>query len=240
MGGASRPLYQQIKEYLLEEIDVGRLEIGDRVPSERDLAERFRISRMTVRHALTELSYEGFLSRQQGRGSFVARPKIPQRLTGLTSFTEDMLSRGMKPGARVLSIQVAAPGYKIRRTLNLKIDDPVVRIERLRLADGEPMALEVVHLPARRFPELEKVDLENRSLYTVLEERYGVTMASAVQTIEPAAADSAMAQVLAVREGTLLLLLERTTLDADHEPLEYVTSYYRGDRYRFVVELHRQ
>lgn len=237
----TRHLYQRIKEYLLEEIDAGRLAEGDQVPSERELAERFRMSRMTVRHALTELVTDGSLFRHQGKGTFVARPKIRQGLAGLTSFTEDMLARGLKPGARILSVEAVSAPYRVRHALSLGPESTMVlRMERLRLADGEPMALEQVHLPYPRFASLLEADLVNASLYQVLAEQYGVQMSSAIQTIEPAVADAPLARALAVREGALLLLLERTTFDERGEPLEFATSYYRGDRYRFVAHLERR
>lgn len=233
-------LYQQIREHLLEEIDAGRLNVGDRVPSERELADRFKISRMTVRHALTELVNEGTLYRHQGKGTFVAKPKIRQGLAGLTSFTEDMLARGLKPGARLLSVEVASASYKVRHALGLDEAAMVVRLERLRLADGEPMALEQVHLPYPRFAPILEADVENTSLYKLFVEVLGVQMASAIQTIEPTAADAALARALEVREGALLLMTERTTYDERGEPFEHATSYYRGDRYRFVAHLQRR
>lgn len=240
VDNGSGHLYQRIKEYLQEEIDAGRLAAGDRVPSERELAERFNISRMTVRHALTELVNEGTLYRYQGKGTFVARPKIRQGLTGLTSFTEDMRSRGLTPGARVLSVSAVPAPYKARKALGLDHETRVVRIERLRLADDEPMALEVTHLPYTRFANLESENLEDQSLYQLLKAKYGINILSATQTIEPAVADGRLAEVLSVPEGALLLLLERTTVDERGEPVEFVSSYYRGDRYRFVVELQRR
>lgn len=233
-------LYQRLKELLLEEIDGGRLKPDDQVPSERELSERYAMSRMTVRHALTELVNEGMLYRHQGKGTFVARPKIRQKLMGLTSFTEDMVSRGMKPGARVLSVQITTAPYRVRQALGLEDENAqVLRVERLRLADDEPMALEVTHLPVARFEALVRESLENVSLYDVLEKRYGVKPVVATQTIEPALADAQLARVLKVREGALLLLLERTTRDEHDEPIEFVSSHYRGDRYRFIAELQR-
>lgn len=241
MGQPAAPLYQRLKELLQAEIDAGHLNPGDQVPSERELAERFDMSRMTVRHALTEMVNDGTLYRQQGRGTFVARPKIRQKLMGLTSFTEDMVSRGMKPGAHVLSVQVTPASYKARQALGLAEEDAqVLRVDRLRLADGEPMALEVTHLPLPRFADLTNESLENTSLYTLLAERHGVRVLTATQTIEPAVTDTTLGRTLQVREGALLLLLERTTFDERGEPVEFVSSHYRADRYKFVVELQRR
>lgn len=241
--GMSQPamhLYKRLMDHLLEEIDAGRLQPGQQIPSERELSDRFHMSRMTVRHALNELVNEGILYRHQGRGTFVGRPKIRQKLRGLSSFTEDMLSRGLRPGARVLSVEVIPAPYRVRHAMGLEESAHVVRLERLRLADGEPMALEVTHLPYPRFGEMVTKDLENVSLYGLLEDRFGISFGTALQSIEPALADAALARILWVREGSLLLLLERTTFSQQGEPIEFVSSHYRADRYRFEVELDRR
>lgn len=234
------PLYLRLKEILQEHIETGRLQPGDRVPSERELSEQYDMSRMTVRHALTELVNEGVLVRQQGRGTFVGRPKIRQALAGLTSFSEDMQARGLRPGGKVLSLQIVQAPRKVRTSLGLDESHWVVRIERLRLADDEPMALEITHLSAGRFGGLVHDDLNHTSLYRLMEEKYGAKVTAATQSIEPALADATLARHLGVREGALLLLLERVTYDSNGVPTEYVSSYYRGDRYRFIVELQRR
>lgn len=234
------PLYRRLMDYLLEEIDAGRLQPGQQIPSERDLAQRFRMSRMTVRHALNELVNAGILFRHQGKGTFVGRPKIKQKLRGLSSFTEDMLDRGLQPGGRVLSVEEVPAPFRVRQALGLAEQSHVIRVERLRLADGEPMALESTHLPYPRFAGLTAENLENLSLYHVLQDRFGVSFGRALQGIEPAQADANLARTLWVKEGSLLLLLERTTFTQQGEPVEFATSYYRADRYRFEVELDRR
>lgn len=240
MSQPTMHLYRRLMDFLLEEIDAGRLQPGHQIPSERELSDRFRMSRMTVRHAINELVNEGMLYRHQGKGTFVGRPKIRQKLRGLSSFTEDMLSRGLRPAARVLSVEVIPAPYKVRHALTLPDSAQVVRLERLRLADGEPMALEVTHLPAPRFADLVNEDLESRSLYHIMEDRFGVTFGNALQAIEPALADPTLARTLWVKEGSLLLLLERTTFSQQGDPVEFVSSHYRADRYRFEVELERR
>lgn len=234
-------LYKRLMDHLCEEIDADHLKVGQQIPSERELSEQFQISRMTVRHALNELVNEGVLYRHQGKGTFVGRPKIRHRLRGLSSFSEEMRSRRLTPGARVLSVGVAPASYKARAALGLSGEDAqVVRVERLRLADGEPMALEVSHLAYPRFADLVHENLENVSLYTVLEDRFGVPFGTALQSIAPAQADAPLARALAVKEGSLLLLLERTTFTQQGQPFEFVSSHYRADRYRFEVELDRR
>ncbi|MEW6046676.1 MAG: GntR family transcriptional regulator [Bacillota bacterium] len=232
------PLYFQLKRFLLELIDNEELKPGERIPSERELSQRFGISRMTVRQALAELVHESVLLRHQGRGTFVADRKIEQGLIELTSFSEDMRRRGLVPGARLLDVQVQEASRKVERALALGMDRRVLVVRRLRLADGEPMALEVTHLPYGLLHTAPRERLEG-SLYEYLEQELGIELASARQTLEPVVAAEEEAKVLGVPPGSPLLLMERTTLSRSGEPVEFVRSLYRGDRYKFYVELKR-
>ena len=234
------PLYYQIKTRLLESIETGQLKPGDRVPSERELTTHFNVSRMTARQALTELENQGYLYRLQGKGTFVATPKLDQPLAGLTSFTEDMRRRGLEPGAQVLSAEEVPAGRKAARALGLSETALVFRLERLRLAGGDPMALEIAHVPAALVPGLAEEGALERSLYGLLRERYGIHLVRATQSLEAVAANEYEAQVLHVKEGTPLLLLERVSRDEQDRPVEFVRSLYRGDRYRFITELNRR
>lgn len=231
------PLYYQIKTRLLEAIEGGQLKPGDRIPSERELTQRYGVSRMTARQALTELESQGYLVRVQGKGTFVSTPKFEQPLVALTSFTEDMRRRGLRAGAQVLSASLEAADKRVARALGLVDGAPIYRLERLRLAGGEPMALEVSHLNADLFPGLLEIDLEQQSLYAILQEYYHVQLVRAAQSLEAVPADSQQAEILRVREGTPLMLMERISHDQDDRPVEWVQSLYRGDRYRFVTEL---
>ena len=141
------PLYYQLKQWVIEQIERGDLKPGDVIPSERELSERFEISRMTVRQALLELVIEGKLVREKGKGTYVASPKINQGLLKLTSFSEDMLSRGMKPGAQVVDVSVKPVFPSILQKLGMNPDDKLLVVTRLRMANDKPMALESTHLP---------------------------------------------------------------------------------------------
>ncbi|HYF90910.1 MAG TPA: BadF/BadG/BcrA/BcrD ATPase family protein [Symbiobacteriaceae bacterium] len=234
------PLYYQIRKYLLDAIESKQLSPGDRAPSERELTERFGVSRLTVRQAMTELETQGYLHRIQGKGTFVAAPKFEQPLAALSSFTEDMRRRGLVPGAEVLSAELTAAGRRVGEALGLEYTAPVFRLERLRLADGEPMALEVSHVDARICPGLPGCDFNHQSLYQVLQDRFGLVLTRATQSLEAVAADAYEAAILHVREGTPLMQIERVARRSDDRRVEYVRSLYRGDRYRFVAELDRQ
>jgi len=212
------------------------LEVGQAIPSERRLCELLGVSRLTVRAALDELVGEGYLTRRHGSGTYVSEPKIALPLT-LTSFSEDMRRRGMVPGSRTLELVVVSAGSRLCRHLDLSPEDPVVRVRRLRLADGEPMALEVLHVPAALVPGLTHTDLENASFYDLLQDRYSVTIASGWQTIEPAVTSEEESEALGVPLHSPAFLFERTTLAQSGRPIEFVRSFYRGDRYRLVTEL---
>ena len=207
------------RQRVLELID--QLQVGQAIPSERRLSSDLGISRLTVRAALDDLVRDGYLERRQGAGTFVSEPKIAQQLT-LTSFSEDMRRRGMVAGSR---------------TLNVSPDARVVLIRRLRLADGEPMALETLHVPAALVPGLTRERLEDASFYELLERDYGVVIASGMQSIEPTVTNEEESELLGVPLHSPAFLFERTSRTENGETVEFVRSLYRGDRYRLVAEL---
>lgn len=233
------PLYTQLKERLWEMVEAGQLKPGDQVPSERELCERYGISRMTCRQALSDLVTDGVLYRVQGRGTFVANPKVTQGLLRLTGFTEDMLARGLMPDTRVVSAEIIPAGKKVAAYLQLPLGERVFQLERLRSAGGQPMCLEHGHYPASRVPGLERRRDLGGSLYRLLADEYDLRLVRAGETLEAVAAREREAEVLEVAVGSPLLLLERVTWEADGRPIEYVRSFYRGDRYRFQTELVR-
>lgn len=227
------PLYYQLKEIIKENIKNGQYQEGDRLPPERLLAETFSISRMTVRQAMNELVHEGFLVRKPGQGTFVAKPKLVQGLFKLSSFSEDMRSRGLSPSSKVISFQKIQPSACIADALLLKPHQEVFRIERLRLANGEPMALETTHLPASRCSGLSENELATGSLYKLLEEKLGIILDKAQETLEASLANSYEAKLLNIAKGDPVILRERTTYDINELPIEFVKSIYRADRYKF-------
>ncbi len=234
------PLYCQLKDTLKAAIERGKLKPNDRLPPETELAQLFQVSRMTVRQALIELENEGFIRRRQGQGTFVAERKFRQSLLRLTSFTEDMQSRGLKAGARVLSVKVISGDENLMQRFEAAPDEQFVRLERIRLADGEPMALEISFLRRKFCPRIEEIDFTDRSLYVTLREEFGLELGWASQTIEAKLADEYEAKVLGVPVGVPLLLMQRITYLADGlTRIEYVRSSYRGDRYQLYVEVMR-
>ncbi|MCX7623600.1 MAG: GntR family transcriptional regulator [Thermomicrobium sp.] len=230
------PKYRQL-QHVLEEM-IAALRPGEAIPPERELEQRFGVSRVTVRQALHQLVLAGRLERGQGKGTFVARPKLEQGLA-LTSFSEEMLQRGMRPGSRMLGVRTVAATTDLAGFLDCQVGQPLIELRRLRLADGEPMALETVYLSAERFPSLLEADLTDRSLYAWLSERYGVELAHARQTIEATVLGPDEARLLEVPVGTPAFRLERVSYDRRDVPIELVRSLYRGDRYKLHARLER-
>ena len=235
-ASARVPKYYVLKRALIAMTE--QLPPGSPVPPERTLALTFDTSRTTVRQALQELVIEGRLSRIQGKGTFIAQPKLAMALE-MTGFTESVRAQGLEPGSRVLEIGYVPADEELADRLRIKVGARVLRIERLRTADGEPMAIEATHLSAKRFPGLRKSFERAPSLYSALQAEYGVTMAEAIETIETAPCPPREAELLGTDVGLPLLLLSRHSLDEHGEPVEFAKSMYRGDRYKFVARLQR-
>jgi GntR family transcriptional regulator len=233
---ARRPKGEQLQE-ILEGV-VGALDPGAVLPSERLLAQRYGVARATVTQAIDGLVSRGLVYRVHGSGTFVAEPKFRQPLT-LTSFTEDMRARGMTPGSLVRSQAIVPASEVVARHLALVPGTLVVHLERVRTADGEPMALERTHLPAQRLPGLEDADLTDASLYELLERKWGVRVAEADQWASVVRLGEEEAALLHVSASQPALLFQRVTRDPAGTPVEYVRSLYRGDRYEVHTRLER-
>src|SRR5918999_3593884 len=186
------PKYYELRQWLRQHID--GLPPGSPVQPERALSEQFNISRTTVRQALHDLAVEGRIVRMQGRGTFVATPKITQRLQ-LTSYTEDMRTQGLRPGSQLIDVTVTEAEPDVADSLNLPEGAPVTRVERVRSSNGEPMAVETVYLDHDRFPGIQQLS-EVPSLYALLEERFGVVPVDGEETIETVLAPPAASRLL--------------------------------------------
>lgn len=232
----SAPPYYRLKEAVLARIT--ELEPGSALPTERALADEYGFSRTTVRRALHDLLIEGLITRQQGRGTFVAEPKVAQTLS-LTGYTEDMSARGMTPSSKILSVVRITGDVEAARILRLEPTAPILRISRLRLADDSPMAIEAAHLSYERFGRVADMITETTSLYALLESEFGVRLQYADETIETSAASPEDAELLFSEVGGPILMLSRNSYDADNNVIEFVRSRYRGDRFRFVTRLTR-
>jgi GntR family transcriptional regulator len=231
---AREPKYYTVKRHLLETIE--SLEPGSAVPTERVLAAELATSRTTVRQALVELVAEGRLVRRQGSGTYVAEPKMSWPLH-LTSFTEQAAANGFTASTQLIAAERVRADETMAARLGIAVGAAVCRIERLRLADDRPMAVETSHLSAARFPQLTRHMRREQSLYAVLDRVYGVVPVSAEESISTAPASTREARLLHTDTGAPMLVLGRHSFDAAGNPVEWVTSWYRGDRITFVANL---
>jgi GntR family transcriptional regulator len=225
---------RETRERVLELIET--LEVGQAIPSERQLGIDLGVSRLTVRAALDELVREGYQLRRRGAGTFVAEPKVAKGMT-MSSFSEDMRQRGLRPGSKTLEFRVVPAGARLGRILHVSPSEPVLAVKRLRLADGEPMAIELLHVREALLPGLTAADLEDGSFYDLLEQRYGIAIAGGSQTVEPTVTNEEESETLGVPLHSPALLFERVTRSPEGDVVEFTVSIYRGDRYRLVSEL---
>jgi GntR family transcriptional regulator len=236
----SLPRYYQLKELIRERIRSGEWSPGSLIPSERALCERYGISRMTARQSITELVNEGLLYREQGKGTYVGRPKIAQQLLRLTGFTEDMRAREQRPGAKVLSAEMWPADEATAERLRVKVGQLVYRLRRLRMSDAEPLAVETSCISFLGCERLLDHDLERDSLYQLLEVTYDVPPLEAEQELEADLAWDEDALLLEVVPGSPVLRTRRITETRRNQPVEYATSIYRGDKYRFYTRMVRE
>jgi GntR family transcriptional regulator len=234
------PRYYQLKEIMREKIHVGEWKPGNLIPSERELSELYGISRMTTRQAITELVNEGLFYREQGKGTFVSQHKITQQLIHLTGFTEDIKARGQRPGTRVLSATMRPADEKTADRLRIKHGQMVYCLQRLRLADGEPLAIELSQL---HFPGCERLleeDFAQQSLYRTLETKYNIVLVEAEQELEASLAREDEAHILNLAVASPVLLTRRTTYTDRDMPIEYAYSTYCGRKYTFYTSMKRE
>lgn len=230
------PLYLQIAESLLNEIESGELRPGARLPAERLLSETLGVNRMTLRAALTKLESQGYLDRRQGSGTFIARPKIERQAGRLVPFSRTMTRYGYRPGARLVTLERQPARPAIARQLRVPVSSPVYLVRRVRLVNREPVMLETFWMPVRRFPRFDRFDIIRRSVFEIMETEYGVKVTRARQSLEPTIATEFEARLLRVAPGAALMLEERLSFDARGRPIEYGKDLYRGDRFRFITD----
>jgi GntR family transcriptional regulator len=231
------PLYYQIQRALMEKIHSGELLEGDLLPSEEELARSYQVSRMTARQALHDLKTRGYALSQKGRGTFVTKPKLEKNIMHLRGFTEDMKQRGMQPSSQLLEQTVVTAGENLADSLKIGKESTVMKLRRIRLADGIPMALEESFIPLRPFPGLERINFAKKSLYYVLRENYGVRVAWADETIEALPATREESDLLTIPKRASVLSISRIIITTEQTPIEVACSRYRGDRYRALIRI---
>ncbi|HBL8296067.1 TPA: GntR family transcriptional regulator [Enterococcus faecium] len=229
------PVYIQIHDQLKNEIEQGIWKVGDRLPSERELAVKFNVSRMTLRQAIQNLADEGILERKIGSGTYVAREKVQEKMSGATSFTEIMESQNRVPSSRTISYFLTSPSSSEMEKLNLSKDDTILRMERIRFADDVPICFEVASVPQKLIDGYSKAEI-TESLYRTLEEKGGKKIGPANQTITAVLASEKIADYLEVKRGDAFLRLRQISYFEDGTPFEYVRTQYVGNRFEFYLE----
>jgi GntR family transcriptional regulator len=235
--GGFIPLYYQIQRALMEKINSGELIPGDPLASEEELARTYQVSRMTARQALHGLKTSGFAYSQKGRGTFVTRPKLDKNIMHLHGFTEDMKHLGMVPSSKLIEQTTIKASEELAEKLHLEPDETVMRLRRLRLADGIPMCLEESNIPLKQFPGLDKISFAKQSLYFVLRESYGVRVGWADEVIEALPATREESELLTIPKRASILSISRIIMTPEEIPIEVACSRYRGDRYKAVIRV---
>jgi GntR family transcriptional regulator len=235
--GGFIPLYFQIQQALMEKIHTGELSEGDSLASEEELARIYQVSRMTARQALHGLKTKGYAFSQKGRGTFVSRPKLEKNIMHLRGFTEDMKHLGMAPSSKLLEQTIVPATADLAEKLKVEVDETIMRLRRLRLADGIPMALEDSHIPLKRFPGLDKINFGKESLYFILRENFGVRVAYADEVIEALPATREDSELLTIPRRASILSITRIIITTEEIPIEAASSRYRGDRYRASIRV---
>ncbi len=233
-ASSATPLYLQLQRVIQNSVVSGRLNAEEALPSERDLARQLGISRVTVRKALAGLVERGILVQRWGSGTFIAPAMhVEQPLSRLSSFTDDMIARGLTPAAEILDRSSGPASPKESMALGLSPGDPVSRLQRLRLAGGVPMAIEHAVVPARFLPD---PHLVKNSLYAALS-TLGHAPRRALQRLHAVLLNAEQAALLHVTPASAALYIERRSFLENGDPVEFTSSYYRGDAYDFVAEL---
>lgn len=226
------PLYYQLKESILAAIKNNEFNIGDRLPSERELAEYHNISRMTVNKAVDILVDDGYLNRKQGSGTYISDYKQSYSISPLLSFSKEMQKKGLSYNSRILKFS-KIKNAEIAKKMSLEPESSLYHIQRLRLIENKPFLLENTYLPEVIFNKLEEKELKNNSLYQIIKEKYEIKLANAEAEVEAIIFDSETASKMDVKEGMLGLYFEQFSKNDQNQIVEFTSAYYRNDNYKF-------
>ena len=230
---SSIPLYRQLKNTILNEIKSNSLAIDSKIPSERELSEKYGISRMTARRAIDDLVKDKYLIRIIGKGTYVTDISKSSEFTRVISFTEDMLKLGYSVKSKILKFNLSEAGEEILSRLKCSKNEKVFEIVRLRLADNVPMALQSSYILSKFCPNLLDYDLSLNSLYGILEKEFKLKPSYANNILETKIINREEMNLFGVRKEIALFVLDQTTYLENGVAFEYVISIYRGDKYKF-------
>jgi GntR family transcriptional regulator len=233
------PLHVQFRDHLAAMVDNGELRPDDQLPPEQAIAKVFGVSSMPVRQALLDLAREGYVYRVRGRGTFVQRSRVEERISILTSFSESLRAQGLEPTVRLLTQAVVTPRAEIQKALEVEGGE-ILYVERLGAVGRDPHAVLEAYLPLARYPGLADIPLAGQSLYGILAERYDTEVMSARSAIEVVRTTPTHAGLLGMPNGSPALQVSGVSYDASKQPVEYTNVVYRADRFRFTLESHRK
>lgn len=232
----SIPYYQQLKEIIIEDIEKGKLKNGDKIPSERDLAEMYKISRMTARNAINHLEREGYVERRVGMGTFVAVKKYKWNFIRVNSLTKSMEEKGLIPSTKMLEMDIEEADELLAHMLHIKSGAKIISIRRLRLVDGTPIAIELTKIPYVYCEGIEKYMGDDVSLYEILSLHYGIHLVKQQQTMRISLSDYSDSKLLKISSESPCLFIKGTTADTSDTVIEYVQTLARGDVVEFYSE----
>ncbi len=236
---AGKPRHEQISDILREQILSGELAANDQLPSENQLLKKFDVSRITVRRALQTLESEGFIYRRQGLGAFVSDKRVHQGLVRLTDFVEDMSKAGIEATSRVLEFTQEIASEDVCEALQLKEGKMVCRLDRLRLGNGKPIAFDRTWLPVFYGQLLAQYDLQQETIYGILEEDYEIPIVKGKYRLAAANSTEEISDFLEVPQRSALFLIERTSFTKKEQPVYFQRRYYRNDMVSYELELER-
>lgn len=233
------PKYFALKRDLIQQIEEEAFAPDCLIPSERELMEHYQVSRITVRRAIDELVTGGYLYKVQGKGTYVKSEDYSQNLFAITSCTDDVKRLGRNPSKKVVASEIVLADAKRARLLNIAIGEDVFRLERVTMADKEPLNYTITYLPYRLFPGIDTYDFNTQSLYELLKVKYGVKFAKSRRTIEAVLTEEDIAEYLDIDEQMPVILFGSTTygvVQGKELPIESFKCYYRTDQYKFYLE----
>lgn len=231
------PFYKQLKNKILDDIESGKLKHGDKLPSEREMAEQYQISRMTARHTLSVLEREGVVERRVGAGTFITNNKITMDFVTFNSFTKNMLNKGLTPSTQILSISEIEAKPTIANKLQVSPGEILFTIKRLRFVNETPIAIEESFIPEKLCPNLYNIINDDDSLYEILEREYGIVLIKAKEYMQVTFSDETESKLLRIRSESPCIFQEAVAFDRNNKEIEFSTSLTRSDIVKFYSEL---
>lgn len=232
------PLYYQLEQFIIKNIENGTLKNGEMIPPEKELAKELNISRTTIRQAFSDLASKGFIDRLKAKGTFISTPKIyGEFIQKLEPFDAEMHKKGITPSTKVLKTSVEMPLPEIQKKLNLDDSEKVIVLERLRYGNDKPIVYVKTYLSEKSLAGIVDEDLEHNSLYMLMRQKYGINVQSVNRKLTATSSDDYVSELLKVDSNTAVLFSMTTGYDAGNNPVEYSLASYRSDSYALNVNL---